>query len=182
MTVSPLQRSLFEQELREIYNTYMRQKDAIEAEVKARVEREIASERGNMLVKLSETMHDYHRKGLPIAGIRRATRKYNNTDAFNELWLAYTPEEDFSLSPGRHVILPYEWDEYERNVLWWKRDKAGKDLPEPIRVEIVNESKPLAPEISYAHRMILKEHLGNLNTFLNDVAGPIILERFPKED
>lgn len=76
---------------------------------------------------------------------------------------------------------PYRWDENEYNVLWWRVDNKGKLLEEPLRMEIV-EHRPLAPDISYAHRMILREHLGNMNTFLDTVAGPIILERFPEQD
>lgn len=153
---TPLQRSLYEQELREIYNTYMRQKDAIEAEVKARVEREIAAERGNMLMKLSETMHEYHRKGLPIAGIRRAVRKYNNTDAFNELWLAYKPEEDFTLAPGRNPVLPYRWDETDPDVLWWERDKKGKMLETPLKVT-VDHSNYDFPDFDYSQDAYRKQ-------------------------
>lgn len=164
-----------------------RNRAEIMASYKAKMELDIKEADRAAELRFARLLREANAAGVPQSMLRSEVLRTN-------VWSRWTYWRDLAeIEPQRQVFedakaakaeqnAPYRWDETEHNVLWWRTDKKGVLLPEPLRVEIVNEAKPLVPEISYAHRMILKEHIGNLNTFLNDVAGPIILERFPKED
>lgn len=163
-----------------------RNRAEIMASYKAKMELDIKEADRAAELRFARLLREANAAGVPQALLRSEVLRTN-------VWSRWTYWRDLAdIEPERKVIAdakaakaeqnkPYAWDDTEDNILWWRVDKKGVLLPEPIRMEIV-EHRPLAPEISYAHRMILREHLGNLNTFLNDVAGPIILERFPKED
>lgn len=137
MALSEVQKALLEAEVREAYETYQRVKARIANEVRVRVEREIAAQQGDALRDLAKTLHDYHRKGLPKSRLRVATKKYGNQDEFLKLWNAYTPDDTFTLQPGRNPDPKFRL--FEDEGAWFittYETPAGKKLETPFTLGI----------------------------------------------
>lgn len=138
MALSEVQKALLEAEVREAYETYQRVKARIANEVRVRVEREIAAQQGDALRDLAKTLHDYHRKGLPKSRLRVATKKYGNQDEFLKLWNAYTPDDAFTLQPGRNPDPKFRLFEDESGK-WFVtafESPEGKKFDEPFTLGI----------------------------------------------
>jgi hypothetical protein len=178
MALSPLDKSLLEGELQEIYDAYIARKSKVEKAIESEVRARVASEQGDMLVKLSQVMHDYHRKGLPVARIRTAVRKYGNTEEFNKLWLAYQPEEDFTLAAGREKVAHYYFNE-ERTSIFWTHDAKGRPLDTPLEFDGIEPGadkwKAWATEDTKARAA---ETVGNLTKFIEETIDPVIDKEF----
>lgn len=137
MVINKTQRIAMQNEVREIYEAYMDRKDSIERIIRERLEREIVSEKGDALKDLSKTLHEYHRKGLPKAALRVATKKYGNNEEFRKLWEAYEPEDTFALAVGRKSIPIFEW---VNKVLYVHRHpKTEEVLENPIAFPLYNK-------------------------------------------
>lgn len=138
MTINKSERIVLQNEVREIYEAYQDRKGQIERVIRDKIEREIAAEHGDALRDLSRALHEYHRKGLPKAALRVATKKYGNNDEFVKLWDAYTPEDQFTMAVGRSTTPVFEWRD---NVLYvHKHPTTGEALAHSIALPLYNEA------------------------------------------
>jgi len=138
MVINKTQRIIMQNEVRKIYEAYMTRKDSAERLIRERLEREILAEKGDALKELSKTLHEYHRKGLPKAALRVATKKYGNNEEFRKLWDAYEPEDTFALAVGRQSIPVFEWVD---NVLYVHRNPETEEVLEnPVAFPLYNRS------------------------------------------
>lgn len=134
--LTPTQRALYIEEIRDKYDAYQANRRKVQNRIRREIEAQIAAAEGDLLVGLSKTLHEYHRKGVTKADLRTATRKYGNQRAFLEIWEAYTPEDDFSLAPGRSTSKPYR----REGENWFLVESPLGTLSEAMEFERLGDS------------------------------------------